>query len=500
MSRRGLLRLSCAGIYILEYTIKIMREKILLSAWGVLSVLVVFVSVFVLTAPSHICYGCILEEISPDTIKQLTGYFEATPAGDPFVEADKQYAYGQLTGDRKETCKSLPLYEAALKDYNTSLVYETLFFLSEYCWQDSSKYLDVLTSKNNWKSDFYRTFKDGIKKEVQPVEIKKSVSIPEGAKTISFGASQIDLKELKSIGAQVDRVTRDWYSQNFTVYPASTPSNGYMLSHEGKAVISVLSENTRMKVVPLTGTLVYYFNGEWFAPDDTGTFRFVVGTDKVQYPTTKCYGDFCLIEDTHGISALVSQAVEENVDLVIGCGDNIGKMNAAYYLSQKGISAYFPADRFLDRILFYEGKGTLLGTAPIHDGVIGSQIISVCLEEPIVVEDISKPIRDFIYYDTPAKYFRELEKYTNFNTFYVDVSPGDHPTPMLIKEASERDAAVIALRVRTIEDYDTLRAWLLEDANHRAILFHSSLYPYAQRLFTEFKAQTSFGDPRPVFS
>lgn len=477
-----------------------MREKVLLTFWFVLSVLVVATSVFVLVAPSHVCYGCILEQISPDTIQQLTKYFEVSPSSDPFVRADKQYIYGQLTMDKKAVCRSLPLYEKALENYNTSLVYETLFMVSEYCFRDSSAYLNKLLTLGNWKSDFYEVVKEGIKIEVQPVEIKRNVNIPADAKTVSFGASYIDLKDIETVGTQVDRVTRDWYSQNFTVYPGRVPWQGLMLYHEGKAVSNLLVENSKIKVVPLTGTLVYLFNKTWFAPDDTGTFRFVVAEDKVQYPTTKCYGKFCLLEDTHGISSMVSQAVEEKVGLVVGCGDNVGKMDAAYYLAQKGISAYFPADRFLDRVLFYEGKGTLIGTAPIHDGVIGLQIISVDLKESIIVEDISKPIRDFIYYDSPAKYFRELEKYYDLNTFYVDVSPGDHPTPILIKEAKQREADVIALRVRTEEDYLILKSWLEEDASHRAILFHSSLYQYAQLIFTEFKAQTSFGDLRPVFS
>ena len=71
-------------------------------------------------------------------------------------------------------------------------------------------------------------------------------------------------------------------------------------------------------------------DGRWLAADGDGVFRYEVLPDKIQYPTTLVAGDVALITDTHGISALVNAARREGVSLVVGCGDSIGKMKAAF--------------------------------------------------------------------------------------------------------------------------------------------------------------------------
>jgi len=58
---------------------------------------------------------------------------------------------------------------------------------------------------------------------------------------------------------------------------------------------------------------------------------------------------------------------------------------------------------------------------------------------------------------------------------------------------------VVAVRVATEPEYKDLKDWLQASAQHRAILFHSGLYPYAQPLFSEFPQRVTFGDLHPRF-
>src|SRR2546430_17607370 len=83
------------------------------------------------------------------------------------------------------------------------------------------------------------------------------------------------------------------------------------------------------------------------------------------------------IEDTHGISAVVSQALEFNSQVVVGCGDSEGKAEAAFYLAQKGLDVVMPGDRYTNLLLGYKAKGVIIGTAPVKlvkgTGLIGHQ-------------------------------------------------------------------------------------------------------------------------------
>jgi hypothetical protein len=98
--------------------------------------------------------------------------------------------------------------------------------------------------------------------------------------------------------------------------------------HEG-ALVEEIQKPVNVDVTPLSGTLVARNpdapdpdgEGQWYTPDEKALFRFKVLIDKVQYPTTRTSGNVGWITDTHGISALVSQAFEYKSQLVIGCGD-----------------------------------------------------------------------------------------------------------------------------------------------------------------------------------
>src|SRR5439155_13943290 len=155
---------------------------------------------------------------------------------------------------------------------------------------------------------------------------------------------------------------------------------------------------------------------------EKGVFRFKVLLDKVQYPTTHASGNFGWITDTHGLSAVVSQAINYRSQLVVGCGDYEGKVKAAYYLAQLGVNVVFPGDRFEYMLIGYKGEGVLMGTAPVKrvDGVpvIGHQPVSFSLGELIVAEDTTQryPTQ---YYDAAARYFRQLGKFVRLNVKYV---------------------------------------------------------------------------------
>lgn len=300
------------------------------------------------------------------------------------------------------------------------------------------------------------------------------------------------------IGFQMERVYRDWLSNSAEAYPYDDiPRDRIITYHEGSRLRDILASGLEVELVPITATIAVEANdGRWYAPDENGVFRFEVLPDKIMYPTTKCYKNVCLMIDTHGISALVPDAVKNDVDLVIGCGDYTGKMEAAYYLASKGINVYFPADRFIGEVLGHDAKGVLIGTAPVRGSIIGNQPICIDVRELIIVQDISKPY-PAQYYDAPTKYFSELNKLVELNLDFVKVDDLSE-THRVVRRAREKDAKVIAVRVWDEKDYESVKEWLEEDKRNRAVLFHTSLYP-TQRIFHEFPDQTSFGDPRPIF-
>jgi hypothetical protein len=240
---------------------------------------------------------------------------------------------------------------------------------------------------------------------------------------------------------------------------------------------------------------------KWYAPDDAGVFRFELLTDKVEYPTTHAAGGFGWIEDTHGISALVSQSVRNNMQLVVGCGDAEGKAKAAFYLAEKRINVFFPGDRYQDMLLGYQSKGVLMGTAPLKSengaAVIGDQPVRFSLQETFVVED-TKAIFPMQYYDSAARYFRRLKTFVPVNIDYVEVDAPDQ-IERILDRARKMKAAAVAVRVATDKEDAGLRKWLAESPHNRAILFHSGLYPFAQPLFADFTGQVTFGDLHPHF-
>jgi len=444
---------------------------------------------------TEICYACALSKSDSERINKLKQYYSNFSNNDFYLTAEKMYIYGRLTKNKTLVCESIKYYEKVVNEYDSLFLYESLFMLSQECNLNKTFYLEkIISLSDNWKRDFYRSLKqDNFSPKFRINEINKEVYTSRNVTKVIFGSSYIKINN-SIIGTQVDRVNRDWFAFNMNLFSGEVDNKKIWKSHEGARINDILKYSDS-KIIPLTGTIAIKKDNQWLASDEKGVFRFEVSFDKIQYPSTKCYKNICLLVDTHGISALVSQAVENDVDLVIGCGDHPGKMQAAYHLAMEGIDVYFPADRFISQVLFHDAKGTLIGTAPVKDDVIGNQTIEIDIRELIVVQDfIGEPPGH--YYDAPARYFRELEKYVNLNTEYYD---SKYETSEVMEYAIEKNVKIVAVRVITNNDYISVKNWLKKDSRNRAILFHTSLYDYSQPLFLEFPNQTSFGDPKPKF-
>ncbi len=338
---------------------------------------------------------------------------------------------------------------------------------------------------------------------VEPVEMRKFAPRTREFTRITIGRSAIRVKRNSRIKVQVDRVTRDWLQAvNIASAPWDLSLERLGKSHEGKKVTELVGL-TGSEVIPVSGTLVKRFGWDWYAPDAEGTYRFQISEDKVlNFPSTLLVDDkTAVINDTHGISAIAWDALD--ADLAIGCGDHPGKMDAAYYLAERGVNVYVPTDRHIDMLIGTRTKGTVIGSAPVKkdgDGaVIGAQPITFAVDEPIVVS-YSAAKYPLQYYDTPFRYFKTLAAYSGAP---LDVQPVEITeygrADVVVARARERKARLIGIRVTSAVEHDAVAAWLREDARHRAVLFHSAVYPRGYRLFFDFPRQTSFGDIHPEF-
>jgi hypothetical protein len=476
-----------------------------------------------------VCYSCFFKNDPEVKIDKLVSDFRNLGATDPLVRADARFIVWRAT-DKKD-CGALDEYRRVSGNADRLLTANANIGFS--AWEcgltNASEALDR-AAKYAAEIGRYSEFRalhelstGNFSPKFADSAIETSVVVPPNAKSMVLGESYILLTPGMRVGTQVERVYRDWLG---TVWNGTNPMSWDLTRklvalpvvrddmnrahHEG-ALVEEIQKRVKVNVTPLFGTLIARNpnaldpdeEGQWYAPDEKGVFRFKVLIDKVEYPTTHVFGNVGWITDTHGISAVVSQALEYESQLVIGCGDYEGKMKAAYYLAQRGVNVTFPGDRFEDRLIGYKGKGTLIGTAPIHrvEGVqrtgaafvIGLQPVKFLLSELIIAEDTAAryPTQ---YYDAPARYFRQLSTFVPLNVMFVAVDNEDQLDRVLNAAAS-----AVAVRIRTEKEDAMLREWLLKSSHNRAVLFHSGLYPWAQGLFADFPSQVTFGDLHPRF-
>ncbi len=197
------------------------------------------------------------------------------------------------------------------------------------------------------------------------------------------------MKKDSKIKTQTDGVIRDWLQAfNIKSAPRAFSEKDAAPWHEGKKA-KELADLTGAKVFPVWGTRAKKIGESWYAPDADGIYRFEISEDKVEhFPTTIVIDDrTAIINDTHGISAIAWNSLD--ADVVIGCGDHKGKIEAAYYLADSGVNVYVPTDRFLNTLIGTHTKGAIIGSAPVkktaEGAVIGDQPIAIDINEPIVV-------------------------------------------------------------------------------------------------------------------
>jgi hypothetical protein len=338
---------------------------------------------------------------------------------------------------------------------------------------------------------------------MEPVKIKKYGPPTTTFSKIILGRTAIRVNQNTRIKTQVDRVVRDWLqAENVKTAPWGYSKDALVPSHEGQKIIEILAL-TNATVVPVWGTRAKKFGESWYAPDADGVYRFEISEDKVEnFPTTIAIDDrTAIINDTHGISGIAWDSLDAN--LAIGCGDHRGKIEAAYYLADRGVNVYVPTDRFLSMLIGTHTKGLVIGSAPVkkdpEGAVIGDQPISIDVNEPIVVSTTNGhyPLQ---YYDTPDRYFRALQEYMGrpLKITTVEVKKYGHATNV-VEVARKSGARVLGIRVKSKEEHDAVYSWLKEDNSRRAVLFHTAVYPDGYKLFFEFPKQTSFGDIYPQF-
>ncbi len=456
-----------------------------------------------------ICYSCFWQGYDSKLHTDLIAFYRQFHTSDPLVAGDVQYILWRSTGN--ENCKARQFYQRATTDPDGNRRYHAralLGFSAEECGQDGASDLKAasdLASQIGLPSQsalLGQIAAGQANPRFDKVRIQTSLTVPPGSKTMVLGETSVEVPPGTKAGVQVERTARDWLSYQMRWDMTDKPVSVFTLLdyHEG-ALLKRLLNLTPIEIYPITGTVVARAGEKWIAPDETGVFRFEVLLDKLRYPTSHASGGFAWVVDTHGISLLVPQAVDKKLPLVVGCGDSEGKMEAAFYLAQKGVNVVFPGDRYQDMLLGYQAKGTLIGTAPVKkvgDKVfIGNQPVRFALSETFVAQDTKTPF-PLQYYDAPARYFRRLSHLTGINVTYVEVDAPNQVGRVLAK-VREIGARAVGIRIATRQEYQALRDWLAQSIQHRAVLFHSGLYPHAQELFELYPEQVTFGDLQPKF-
>jgi hypothetical protein len=456
-----------------------------------------------------VCYSCLWDGYDAKLRDDVVDFYRQYHTTDPIVGADVRYILWRATDS--PDCGARTSYQQAAREedgYRRYLAASALGFSGPECGRSGLRELAAAsqTARNlefRAEANILGALASGsFAPRFQPTLIVAGVDPPPGARTMILGESAIEVTAGTKIGTQVDRVVRDWISfqMKWDLTDKPVAVEAVLDYHEG-AVVRRILEGVAAEVYPLAGAVAARRGEQWFAPDNTGEFRFEILEDKLQYPTSHAWLEAGWIQDTHGLSVLVPQAIERRMKIVVACGDSEGKMYAAWHLAQHGLDVVFPGDFYEDMLLGYRAPGTLIGTAPIRvEGdrvVIGKQPLRISLAEPIVVEDtVAKfPVQ---YYAAPARYFRRLRESIPLRLELVSVDAPDQ-IERVLRRAAELNASVVGVRIATKPEFEALTDWLRKSARNRAVLFHSGLYPYAQPLFEEFPDQVSFGDLRPRF-
>ena len=463
-------------------------------------------------SPDPICFDCFWQYQPEGFREQVASWYASHPSPDALIDADRRYLLARIQGDHDALCAARRAFQA-LRDTVTGaprrlMTDEALAFTAAECGADVGAAFarasrSAAAAGEPFKADVYRRLADGnFTPRFGEVTIRRRLDVPAGTTAYLLGTSTIRVAAGERIGVQMERTVRDWlsYQLAWDFRDHAAARDALIPWHEGSRLRDIMGA-VPAEIVPLPGILAVRQGDRWLAADEQGVFRFQVLPDKIEYPTTRVYHDVALLVDTHGIASLVEPAVRRRARLVVGCCDTPYKAQAAWWLASLGIDVYYPCDRAAGDLLGYEGKGTLIGSAPVRsqDGVavIGDRPVRFSVWETVVVEDTDADGGNQ-YYDAPARYFRRLAESLPLRLEFVKVS-GPDQSSRVVERALQLGTEAIAVRARTDEDARAVREWLAASPSRRAVLFHTAPYPAGVALFGEFPLQTTFGDPRPRF-
>lgn len=439
----------------------------------------------------------------------------------PLERADANLVLGRISKNNNAIITALDYYHKASETddlYSKALDYETIASITnnKYYFARAAYLWKKLGNEKRFKIDFDLAQGKQLKLDFDLSGLE-TLSIPKNNPDyLVLGMSSAVLTKDDLVVSQSDRVTRDWLSGQI-----QEPSSNNLLRvfserlyypaeelrsdigwHEG-ARLKELINAVGFRHVKAYGTLVARNGRKWYAENENGIFMFEVPEYKIFYPTTRFLApDLAMVIDTHGMSMIVKEVLDNKATIAYADCDYPGKAKAALYLHNKGIKVICSGDRFAYLLLGYDTGIT--GNAPhtIKDGsaVIGSRPLRINLDEKIIIENVTNNAYSIQYYDTATRYFRQLEKVygVKLNAEYVTLSAFGE-TDKVVEAAKKSKAKVIAARVFSLDDYLQLKGWLLEDKNNKLVLFHTFSYPFGYEIFNEFPNQTTFDDPNPVF-
>lgn len=438
---------------------------------------------------------------------------------DFFSRADIFLLLGRLKKNNSLMCSALSELDKinSTNPEEMALIYETIASID--CGRNTGVFYSLAAKEWRKLGKFWRAKIDKALSEGDLPLLEFNISSvepvlkPGNYSSVTLGKSKIFVNKFSKIVSQVDRVSRDWLSGEihnpfskdilhvFSELKSWKKKNIFESIgwHEGGRIRELLSVGAVNFVA--TGTMVAEKEGIWYAPDEKGVFRFEVPDDKVLYPTTRFLRDnLAVIIDSHGVNMVVDQAVSKNATLVIACGDHPAKAAAAKYLSDKGIDVISFPNKFFYLLLGH--NSSVMGSPPMKHYmdqiVFGDRPLTLNLDDKIVVSNSSNNVYALWYYQSPACYFAELQKVIPLDIIYYSFDDFGSQVD-LVDVAVRISANVIATRVYNEYDYGALSSWLSANKDRKAILFHSSSYPYGVKMFKEFPEQTSFGDVTPIF-
>ena len=269
-------------------------------------------------ASPMICYACFWEHQDPDFRRELIAFYERYETDDPLVRADVAYLLGRVAGDPDRVCGAwralLEVRDEIADAQRALLADEMLAFGAAECGEDPAAPFrraagSARAAGSTWKAGVYERLASGpFHPQFGAAPIERRLEVPPGATRFVLGRSVIRIEPGARIGVQSERTVRDWLSYQLRWdFAARAPAAGELLDyHEGARLRDVLAAAPAV-IEPLFGTLVARLGDTWYAPDESGVFRFEVLPDKVRYPTTRGAGELALLVDTHGLSAIVAQ-------------------------------------------------------------------------------------------------------------------------------------------------------------------------------------------------